>query len=102
MSLVNLLLQFLLWEMELTWACVSDVGQVLNVCFLVRTSIGLFLNKGILVALHWMVLMYLPLVLRQMKRYILCMYFFFLVFGLLEVQREYAPVIFHLKFIFIE
>lgn len=28
--------------------------------------------------------------------------FFLLVFGLLEVQREYAPVIFHLKFIFIK
>lgn len=24
------------------------------------------------------------------------------IFGLLEVQREYAPVIFHLKFIFIQ
>lgn len=66
---LEFLIQFLPCEVLLTWICVSDVGQALNACFLVQTSTGLCLNKGLLVALQWMVSKYLPLVLRETKRY---------------------------------
>lgn len=66
------LIQVLSWEVVMTWICVSDVEQVLNACLLVRASIGLFLNKGLLVALQWMVPKYLRRVFREMKRYCAC------------------------------
>lgn len=46
------------------------VGQVLNVCFPVRKSIGPYLNKGSLVALQWTVSKFSPPVLKPMKRYL--------------------------------
>lgn len=66
------LIQFLSWEVVMTWIRVSDVEQVLNACLLVRASIGLCLNKGLLVALQWMVPKYLRRVFRETKRYCAC------------------------------